>query len=55
MTAPIHIGSAKQLFLDDQVIDTLDKVVRQFHRPVRIPICSASHSTESRQLAFARD
>ena len=37
MTAPIHIGSTKQLFLDDQVVDTLDNVARQFHRPVRSP------------------
>lgn len=35
MTAPIHIGSTKQLFLDDHAVDTLDNVVRQFHRPVR--------------------
>ena len=37
MTAPIHIGSTKQLFLDDHVVDSLDNVVRQFHRPVRSP------------------
>ncbi len=35
MTTPVHIGSIKQLFLDDHVVDTLDGVVRQFHRPVR--------------------
>ncbi|MDE2715846.1 MAG: hypothetical protein OXI33_02380 [Chloroflexota bacterium] len=49
MTVPIHIGSTKQLFLDDQVIDTLDNVVRQFRRPVRIPICQARHKAESGQ------
>ena len=35
MTTPVHIGSTKQLFLDDHVVDTLDNVVRRFHRPVR--------------------
>ena len=37
MTTPINIGSTKQLFLDDHVVDSLDNVVRQFHRPVRSP------------------
>ncbi len=31
----IRVGATKQLFLDDHVVDTLDNVVRQFHRPVR--------------------
>ena len=35
MTAPIEIGSTRQLFLDDRIIDTMDGVVRQFHRPTR--------------------
>ena len=35
MTAPIEIGSTRQLFLDDRIIDTTDGVVRQFHRPTR--------------------
>ena len=35
MTTPINIGSTKQLFLDDHVVDSLDNVARQFHRPVR--------------------
>ena len=48
MTAPIHIGSTKQLFLDDHVVDSLDNIVRQFHRLVRIPICPVSHTAESR-------
>ena len=35
MTAPILIGSTKQLFLDDHVVDSLDNVVYpfQFVRP----------------------
>lgn len=35
MTAPIEIGSTRQLFLDDHIVDTMDGVVRQFHRPTR--------------------
>ena len=35
MTAPIEIGSTRQLFLDDRVIDATEGVVRQFHRPTR--------------------
>ena len=49
MTAPIHIGSTKQLFLDDHVVDSLDNVVRQFHRPVRCgenPIIQADRPWE---------
>jgi hypothetical protein len=32
---PINIGTIRQLFLDDHVVDRLDKIHRQFHRPVR--------------------
>ena len=35
MTAPIEIGSTRQLFLDDHIVDTMDGVIRQFHRPTR--------------------
>ena len=35
MTAPIEIGSTRQLFLDDHIVDTMDGVARQFHRPTR--------------------
>ena len=31
----INIGSSKQLFLDDYVIDRMDNVVRQLHRPIK--------------------
>ena len=51
MTVPIHIGSTKQLFLDDHVVDILDSVTRQFRRPVRISICPASYAANSRQPA----
>ena len=34
---PIQVGSIPQLFLDDRVIDRLDRCRRQFHRPTRWP------------------
>lgn len=51
MTAPVRIGSTKQLFLDDRVVDALDNVVRQFHRPVRCgetPVIQADRPWERR-------
>lgn len=32
---PINVGSTRQLFLDDYVVDRTDNVVRQLHRPVK--------------------
>ena len=32
----IDIGSKRQMFLDNHVIDTLDGVARRYHRPVRL-------------------
>lgn len=49
MTAPIEISSTRQLFLDDHIIDTMDGVVRQFHRPTRWegnPVIQADQSWE---------
>lgn len=36
-TRPIEIGSRRQLFLDDLVVDKVENVHRRFHRPVRHP------------------
>ncbi len=32
---PKDVGTTKQLFIDDRVVDSLDGVERQFHRPAR--------------------
>jgi hypothetical protein len=37
MTVPLAIGSTRQLFLDDLLIERLEGCRRQFHRPVRHP------------------
>ncbi len=34
---PINIGTIRQLFLDEHVVDRMEDVHRQFHRPVRHP------------------
>ncbi len=46
---PTEVGSTKQLFLDDRVVDRLDNVTRSFHRPVRVegnPILRADRPWE---------
>ena len=35
MASSVNIGSTRQLFLDDHVVDSMDGVRRRFHRPVR--------------------
>jgi hypothetical protein len=53
MLKPIDIGSKRQMFLDDHVIDTLDGVARRYHRPVRLvdrPVLGARTAWEKNGL-----
>ena len=31
----VDIASIRQLFLDDYIVDSLDGVIRRYHRPIR--------------------
>ena len=49
--SPVNVGSTKQLFLDDYVVDEMQDVRRQLHRPVRYganPIIDADQPWEQK-------
>ena len=47
--APLRLGAARQLFIDDHVIESLDGLQRVFHRPERYsgnPVLTGSEPWE---------
>ena len=55
-TDALQIGSTKQLFLDNRVIDRIDNIRLQLHRPVRYsgnPIIEADKAWETGEIGRA--